>query len=91
MGTSGSADDPYYITDKGVRLEQDTYWMVELPDKEPWPFRFVEINDGPGGLHAVIQDHVSYLPLSLHFFDHVNVRRITDPEEIAMVMLTVHG
>jgi len=90
---------PYFVTDQGRKLDKDTYWRYTegslrskaFNDIGPYLFRLVEIQDSVAGLIALIQDEWGYSRVSPNFFDLDNMVQITDPQELALVMLTVHG
>jgi hypothetical protein len=83
--------DPYFRTCGGTDLQQETYWSIRNPDHGDYYFRFVELQDSAGGLTALIQDEVGYKGLYVDFFDHISVEAVTDPQELALAMLAIHG
>lgn len=89
--SSNPTRDPYFRTCGGVDIRQETYWRIEVEGKESWYFRFIELFDSAGGMAALIQDEVGTKTMSLHFFDDEHVNEVTDPEEIALAMLAIHG
>lgn len=88
---SSKDTDPYFRTCGGRDLRQEAYWVVKQTDQPDYCFRFIEIRDGAGGLHAVIQDEKGYTTLDIDIFDQDFVEELTDDEEIALAMLVIYG
>lgn len=89
--SSSPTRDPYFRTCGGTDLQRETYWVVKQTDQPDYCFRFVEVQDTPGGLAALIQDDTGYMSLDTGIFDQDFVEQLTDPEIIALAMLSIHG
>jgi len=91
MSSNPGSRDPYFCTFKGTDINRETYWRIKTPGQPDYYFRFVEIQDSAGGLYAQIQDEVGYKGVHTGMFDQAEVEEVTDPEEIALAMLAIHG
>ena len=80
----------YYCTPGGLEVNPETYWIIHHEEGDHY-FRFVELQDSAGGLAALIQDSVGYKLFHADFMDYLEVEQITEPEELALVMLAIHG
>jgi hypothetical protein len=83
--------EAYFITSKGTALNQETYWRISSDDWPDFYLRFVEIEDSPGGFGAIVQDSTGFSKIHPTLFDQDYIAEITDPEELALAMLAVHG
>lgn len=83
--------DAYFLTTKGTALNQETYWKIVVEGEADYYFRFIQIQDSTGGLYGQIQDEVGHKGIDPNMFDQEEVVQITDPQEIALAMLAIHG
>jgi hypothetical protein len=81
----------YFRTCGGRDLYQDTYFVVHSEDGTDHFYRFVEIQDSAGGLGAVLQDEYGFLTYNTNVFDEGVLELLTDPQDIALAMLAIHG
>lgn len=86
---SSKPTEPYYTTEGGIKLYENSYWVWRVIDEAPWYFRFTGIMDSAGGLHATILDKNGYITMQLSMFDSPQIQEVTDEDEIAMIMLSL--
>jgi hypothetical protein len=65
--------------------------VVHSEDGTDYFYRFVEIQDSAGGLAAILQDEYGTLTYNTNVFDEGVLELLTDPEDIALAMLVLHG
>lgn len=83
--------DVYFRTCGGRDLTPNTYYVVHSEDGSDHFYRFVEIQDGAGGLHAILQDQYGCLTYDTGVFDQNVLELLTDEQDIALAMLAIHG
>lgn len=83
--------DVYFRTCGGRDLTPDTYFVVHSKDGADYFYRFVEMQDGAGGLVAVLEDEYGCLTYNPDVFDQGHLEELTDDQDIALAMLAIHG